>query len=234
MIYYKVTREDLMSASTFKWSKVLQTLHNVDNWRDIHNEFYKNYIRTIKERVLYKQIDMVQANIEIRKAVLILTNKYPKAFPKVSELGWYSKQVLADKFIAGELTTCDGYSVGVMVQGILDLKSQIATEISIKAEQDLQARLERQKQVEIEEKSRIPVVTGMLFKTKPGLIKAFKDLYTKNVPLSVIGKELSSHVKAVYGYAGTGKKCWLIEEVLTEGGLAYLDDVIETGAKDTN
>lgn len=226
MLYCVLTREDLMKASTFQWSKVLQTLHGADNWRDINTEFYRDHIRTIKERVLYKQIGMGQANVEIRKAVLLLTDKYPKAFPKASELGWYSKHLLAEKFIAGEFIGTDGYNVDTLVQETLDLKNQIVEDTRIKAEKDLQVRLERQKQAEIAENARIPVVADMLFKTKDGLIKAFIDLYPKNTPLSAIGKELSTHVKAVYGIQGHSKKCWLVEEVFTEGGRAYAEDIL--------
>jgi len=224
MIYYEVTREDLMKASSFKWQKVLQTTCDTSRWLVIHAEFYR-FIKVIKERVLYKRITMAEANIEIRKEVLKLTAKYPNDFPAAHELGAYSRKILADKFIAGEITINSVYDVNVMLSERIALLKAIADDKEVLLAKERE-RIEAERiSKEIAEASRVPLQAGMLLVNKEAIGKAFIHQYPKGTKMSTVLKEIGNVVVLDYG-KHSYKTCWLIKEVLAEGGLVYADDII--------
>jgi len=225
MIYYEVTRQDLMKASTFKWWIVTQPIHNAPHWREIQAEFYR-FIRGMKDQVLYKRITIEEANIEIRKEVLRLTAKYPKDFPKANELGEYSKKILAEKFIAGEITLNNSYDVNVMLSERVALLKAIADDAELVALNKKRAEEAEREASELAEKSRIPVEIGMLFKTKEAMARAFKHQYPKDTKMSFIVKEIPNAMEVEHGKHKYNKYSWLVKEVYIEGGLAYLEDTI--------
>lgn len=233
MIYYTVTRDDLMKASTFKWQKVLQPSCSTQEWRTIKADFDK-VIKPLKTAVLYKQITMEEANIEIRKEVLKLTEKYPSAFPKSNELGSYSKQVLADKFLSGELTINSSYDVNVMLSERIALLREISETEARKKQEEL-LRLEAvQKAKEIAEANRVPIKVDMLFRTKDGIARAFIHQYPIGTKMSCIQRELPNALVLSHGKHCSGSKSWKVIEILIEGGMAYQEDILQWENKDAN
>jgi hypothetical protein len=228
MIYYEVTRADILKASTFQWSRVLQMNHNTDNRLTIEAQFY-TFLKDLKPKVQYNQITIEEANYEIRKKVVELQDKYPKDFPKVTELGWYSKIILANEFLAGNVTIRNEYSLDTMLsvrERLVNAAEQDMVRAEKQAEIDRIAYLDKLKE---REASRIPVTVGMLFHTKEGIARAYQHQYPSNTKSYIIIKELSNTAQITYGKYTVGRKCWRIDRVLIEGGRAYLDDLITIG-----
>lgn len=233
MIYYTVTREDLMKASTFKWQKVLQPTCSTNEWYVIKKEFYI-IVKQIKLKVLYKQIDMEEANREIRKEVLKLTEKYPSAFPKHNELGYYSKNILAEKFMLGELTINSTYDVNIMLSERISLLKEIVDAETVRLNKEKE-RIEAERIAkEVAEATKVPIEVGMLFHTKQGIARAFLHQYPKGTKLHTVLKELPNSVTMEFGKFTLGRQCWKITGIFIEGGRAYQDDLVIIGEQDAN
>jgi hypothetical protein len=229
MLYYQVKREDLMKCTSFKWAKVLQTNYDSNNWRDITSEFLV-HMKVLKQQVLYNYCTMEEANVKIRKLVIIFTNKYPADFPHPSELGWYSKSVLVDMFTSGQVIIGGHYDINTMQEEWATLtqiieEDKVALALSIETAKEAQ-----QLALERKEATRIPLAINMLIDSKKSIAEAFQHLYPKGTTLSAIVKEITNLVDTKYGsHKGATKQSWLIEAIHVDGGMVYPEDILNDG-----
>lgn len=103
MIYYEITKEDILKPTKKMGSKVLQYKYNTPYREAIDLSFY-TFMKKIKIKVIDNSITILEANEQIYQKVKELTIKYPNDFPDKDDLGWYSKQLLVEKYLSGKVT----------------------------------------------------------------------------------------------------------------------------------
>lgn len=193
---------------------------------------FREEVASVRRRYRKKELTIEEFNSVLRDIVATLEEDYPEKFKiKVRDgLGWYSKKLLTNLYMDSRLTL-DGIKQTdireLHLKEFNERKLRHARASEIEKERETLEILERIETERVAEKGRVPVVVGMKFSNKAGVLHAFMEVIASRLESKGIRsnqKNKEAELLTVVT-AGWSTNHWNIVEVLVEGGRAWERDL---------
>jgi len=208
MLTYVITEDDFSNPP---YAKIIQSIYEGKNSIKIRKEVQKR-LELYINKFYNAELDLEELNQNILADIEELKDKYPESFVEEGNLGYYSRQVLAELYLTGRCVIDEVSSADLIrqkQQKIQELREQREEKRRIEEEN----KYKKEKQAE---EARVPVQKGMRFKHKHGLYLAYKDVLPSRCTINTFKTYIQefAEIKYVQGH-------WLIVKVLKEGGRAW-------------